>query len=585
MTCFGESLRLFKASAKSLLLFEAVYKAALICIVMPMEFGLLDLALHVRGLTYLCETDLASFLLFPATWAFALVMALLLAFYSLLEICGLIALLHGGRCGQRLRMRDGFLLGARRAIAVVRRGNRGLIFYVLLLIPFTNVTLVSNAVTSIHLPEFIGDYIEANLPLAAAYAALFVFLCIVAFRLTFSLHAYLLRGGTFHEGAAESRHLLGHRRWWYFLWRFTVWTLLVTVVAMLMTLVVYIVLDLLLLKGSDPHLGATIMGVFDMVFEVVIACLATPLVYAFLTCMYYRLCDDAGIDVPPALELPVWKHRWAVNIAGVLGAFVLADIAMMLGTSHIVADASGVAKALTEGSGACTVTAHRGGSFTAPENTLPAFEYAIDHGADWVELDVQQTRDGVLVVMHDSNLKRTCGIDEDIWNVDWDDIKDLDSGSFFSPDASGTRICTLEEALQTCRGRIHMNIEVKPDGHGTDLERKTVDLIERYDMADQVAVASISYDSLVKVKAYDPSITTMYDMLLAYGDIGDIPDVDIYSVDEAFVTPALVKDVHDDDRQLFAWTVNDEDNMVRMYLYGVDSLVTDRIEQAESICR
>ena len=63
---------------------------------------------------------------------------------------------------------------------------------------------------------------------------------------------------------------------------------------------------------------------------------------------------------------------------------------------------------------------------------------------------------------------------------------------------------------------------MKPDGHGVDLERKTVDLINAYDMRDQVAVASISYESLAKVKEIDPSMPTMYDMTLAYGSISSI---------------------------------------------------------------
>lgn len=106
--------------------------------------------------------------------------------------------------------------------------------------------------------------------------------------------------------------------------------------------------------------------------------------------------------------------------------------------------------------------------------------------------------------MHDANLKRTTGLDKEFWQVTYDEIKDLDNGSWFDPAFADQRICTLEEALALCKGKIKLNIEVKPDGHGVDLERKTVDLINAYDMRDQVAVASISYESLAKVKEIDP---------------------------------------------------------------------------------
>lgn len=196
---------------------------------------------------------------------------------------------------------------------------------------------------------------------------------------------------------------------------------------------------------------------------------------------------------------------------------------------------------------------------------------------------MQQTADGVLVVMHDANLKRTTGLDKEFWQVTYDEIKDLDNGSWFDPAFADQRICTLEEALALCKGKIKLNIEVKPDGHGVDLERKTVDLINAYDMRDQVAVASISYESLAKVKEIDPSMPTMYDMTLAYGSISSIEHVDYFSVDDFFVTQELVDEVQGAGKIIYAWTVNDPANMSRLIDYGIDGLVTDDIAQAREL--
>ena len=70
-------------------------------------------------------------------------------------------------------------------------------------------------------------------------------------------------------------------------------------------------------------------------------------------------------------------------------------------------------------------------------------------GADWAELDVQQTADGEVIVMHDSNLKRTTGLDKEVWQVTWDEIKDLDNGSWFDKKYQTVRIPTLEEVLKS----------------------------------------------------------------------------------------------------------------------------------------
>ena len=110
--------------------------------------------------------------------------------------------------------------------------------------------------------------------------------------------------------------------------------------------------------------------------------------------------------------------------------------------------------------------------------------------------------------------------------------------------------------------------------------------VRRYDMEvlrDQVAVASISYESLAKVKEIDPSMPTMYDMTLAYGSISSIEHVDYFSVDDFFVTQELVDEVQGAGKIIYAWTVNDPANMSRLIDYGIDGLVTDDIAQAREL--
>ena len=81
--------------------------------------------------------------------------------------------------------------------------------------------------------------------------------------------------------------------------------------------------------------------------------------------------------------------------------------------------------------------------------------------------------------MHDSNLKRTTGLDKEVWQVTWDEIKDLDNGSWFDKKYQTVRIPTLEEVLKVCRGKIHLNIEIKPSGHDKDLEEQVAKLTEK----------------------------------------------------------------------------------------------------------
>ena len=107
------------------------------------------------------------------------------------------------------------------------------------------------------------------------------------------------------------------------------------------------------------------------------------------------------------------------------------------------------------------ITAHRGDVSQAPENTIPAFKAAIESGADWIELDINQTKDGVLVVLHDENLMRVAGVPHKVRDLTYDEIRSLDVGSRLGPDFQGTSIPTLSEVLDYCRGKIKLNIEIK----------------------------------------------------------------------------------------------------------------------------
>ena len=142
------------------------------------------------------------------------------------------------------------------------------------------------------------------------------------------------------------------------------------------------------------------------------------------------------------------------------------------------------------------MTAHRGGAKTAPENTLASLEAAINNLSDYAEIDVQETKDGELVLLHDNNLKRTTGVNWKIWETTLEEVKTLDAGSSFSADFAGEQVPTLREALELCRGRLELNIEVKNNHHNADVAVKTAEMITELGMEDQCAISSMSYDFL-----------------------------------------------------------------------------------------
>ncbi len=221
------------------------------------------------------------------------------------------------------------------------------------------------------------------------------------------------------------------------------------------------------------------------------------------------------------------------------------------------------------------ITAHRGSSRSAPENTMAAIAAAVEEMADYVEVDVQLTKDGVIVLGHDANLKRVAGVNRSMASLTWEEIQELEVGSWFSPEFSGERIPLLEEVLDFCKGKISLNIEIKNLGKESQLPERVVRLIREKDMEEQCVVTSTSLEYLERVKLLAPELRTGYILSAAYGDFYFEERADFISIRASFVNRQMVERAHAQGMAVHAWTVNSKSEMERLRLMEVDNLITD----------
>ncbi len=221
------------------------------------------------------------------------------------------------------------------------------------------------------------------------------------------------------------------------------------------------------------------------------------------------------------------------------------------------------------------ITAHRGSSRSAPENTMAAIAAAVEEMADYVEVDVQLTKDGVIVLGHDANLKRVAGVNRSMASLTWEEIQALEVGSWFSPEFAGERIPLLEEVLDFCKGKISLNIEIKNLGKESQLPERVVRLIREKDMEEQCVVTSTSLEYLERVKLLAPELRTGYILSAAYGDFYFEERADFISIRASFVNRQMVERAHAQGMAVHAWTVNSKSEMERLRLMEVDNLITD----------
>ena len=225
--------------------------------------------------------------------------------------------------------------------------------------------------------------------------------------------------------------------------------------------------------------------------------------------------------------------------------------------------------------GGFTITSHRGASWGAPENTIPAILLAMEEGADYIEIDVQETKDGEIVLMHDSLMTRTTGMNKKVSQVTYEQIQNLDAGIWFSKKYKGTKVPTLREILELCKGKIQLNIELKAGKDMPDLEEKVVQLIEEYDYARQCVITSVYKDSLRKVKKNNKEIRTGYILSNAYGRYYLDEEIDFLSMRSAIIDERVVRMAHTYGKMICAWTVNSKNEAIRMKQLGVDNIITD----------
>lgn len=227
------------------------------------------------------------------------------------------------------------------------------------------------------------------------------------------------------------------------------------------------------------------------------------------------------------------------------------------------------------------VIAHRGGAAHAPENTVAALERAIEFGAPWAELDLRMTRDGVVVVLHDEDLLRTAGLEKAVCQMDFEQLRRVDVGGWFSSDYAGELVPTLEEVLELAKGKISLLLELKHTTQPQMMLQRVMEQIRGKDMEEMCLLGSAELELLAQSKELAPEVKTIYIGQMWRNDLQEFSYLDGYSICLSELTREDVVQAHLSEREIYTWTVNELWEMERAMLLGADGLVTDNPKLAQ----
>jgi glycerophosphoryl diester phosphodiesterase len=533
----------------------------------------------------LADTDILFFFLSPmGLVALIALSALSLTIVGLEQAC-LMTIGLGAVEGKRVRLWDALVYGAREAGRIVKLTMWVAGTVLLLSAPFL---VAGGLVYRALLTEFDINYYLSETPRAFWIAApvigvIGIVLAIVLVRVltgwALALPILLFEGASAREALSFSKERVHGSRWLvgvtlvgWFLGTIVLSSLALGVVSLVGRLVVST------LSGSVSLLVLAAGGL--LVVWAAVNLMVTLVTAAMFALLVVRLFDslDGGGDRRT-------NDRW-VSVSSAAGETWRVPKKALPIVLIVLAVAAGlVTKALlneVRRDREVLITAHRGAAGAAPENTLASVERAIADGTDFVEIDVQETADGEVVVIHDRDLMKVGGTNLPIHASTYEQLRAVDIGSWFAPEFEAERLPKLAQVLELCKGKAHVDIELKYYGFDQRLEERVVEIVEAAGMESEIVVMSLKYEGIQKIRALRPGWTYGLLTATALGDLTRV-DADFLAVHASLATPAFVRRAHRRGKQVFVWTVNDPVEMWKMMNRGVDSLITDEPALARAV--
>jgi glycerophosphoryl diester phosphodiesterase len=567
---------------RSLALTDIAYKLVAFAVLTPVTALLLRWLLSRTDTRVVADADIARFFLTTPPGIVALVAggAILLAISTLGSAC-LMAIGLATAKGLSLNARGALALGSTRALDVLRLAANMVVRLLGRLVPF--VVAVGLVYWGLLRQHDINYYLSARPPefltavalVALLAAGLVVLLVWTITRWALALPLLLFENVRPGRALLESvRRSLGKR----------------ALVAMVLGIWAVVALALAAVAASVPELIGRILAphfasslpllllfIAGLALLWVALGLAAAIVnISLFSLLIVRLYLHVGEPAEPRLPAAAVKGLdpdASRRLSGVARAG-LAVLAVLVATGFAL-----LAFLLTRSNQAVLVIAHRGASAVAPENTLAAFRLAAEQGANFVELDVQESKDGQVLVNHDSDLMKTGRSAMKIWENDAAQLRSVDIGSHAGRQFSEERVPTLAEVLAACKGKARVIVELKSYGHDQRLEERVVEIVEAAGMEKNCLFMSLNHGMVSKMKQLRPSWRCGVLVAKALGDLTAL-NSDFLAVEARLATARFVRRAHRAGQDVYVWTVNDPAWMLAAMSHGADGLITDKPDLA-----
>ncbi|OME79477.1 glycerophosphodiester phosphodiesterase [Paenibacillus sp. FSL A5-0031] len=583
----GRSIRDFRETYKQHLLFEYLFMLLTSFVIIPIISFIFNRMLRVLGTGSVLNGDVYKIGLSYTGVAGLIAICLVAVLVLFIEFGVVITISQQHYFGKQVLISDAVLTTLRQTPKLFGFGLIQLLFFLLFLVPFIESPLSTSLFAQFNVPIFFNSRVlSSSMMMLSLYGLLLLAGVYTILRWIFVLHFIMIEDKSIRVAIRSSLLLTKGKRLSIFVNLFLLNVFVFALGFVVISSVAYLPawLDINVLKAVSNHYSLTLTTVLTYMFTL----LLVPINIIFLTRLFYHFKRTRG--VMPRDQLRLFKNGWVGPLEQRLMTFLKGRTRKRVLYSSILAAYLALALFVSYAANdqlvyvkwSVLLSAHRGDTLVAPENSLEAIRSSVAQSIDAVEIDVQMTKDGVVVLNHDYNLQRMAGVPKRVSELDYEEIARLNIAKAGGEPDEIVRIPMLSEVLGEVLGKSKLIIDLKPYGSGEQLAEHVVALIEQFDMVQDCYIQSFDRSTLQHIRSLNPEIKIGQILYFALGDLS-LLDVDFYTIEQIMLTEQLVERAHKKGREVWVWTVNSERNLKEVLKFEIDGIITDYPARAHNM--
>ncbi|MGN4673810.1 glycerophosphoryl diester phosphodiesterase membrane domain-containing protein [Bacillus cereus group sp. MYBK106-1] len=568
------SFQTVKFAFWNVLTFQLAYKLLAAIVFVPLFGIIFNKLLYFGGYANATNDELLAFLKTPYGILAIVILSLLALFLIFTEFAVLIIISYFAHKRQKVKLRPILYKTVTYLPTLFTYCLPGFILYAVVLLPLLNMGYETALIPQIQIPNFITGELFKTTMGQVGYYTFFAVVAYLNLRWIFVLPIVVLEQKPFRVAARKSATLVKESffKVLFFLVGFFISIGIVYVIFLgIYLLCLWGVYEFTNPKGTFALLAESTISVFLTSTLYLFSFIVTPFYIMAITRLYLQKVPVEDVLLEEGLDYSktkadkcfFQKHRWKF-----IGVYIVGIITAGMVVAFIVTFITNTYKEPI-------IMAHRGYISKGVENTKEAIQGAIDAKADYAEIDVLQTKDGELAVIHDLKLKRLANANVHVSDLTMDELRQLT----LSQDGFSGQISTLDEIIKLAKGKIKLNIEVKLHGGEKDFVNKVLKAIKDNEFEKQCVIQTLHYPLIKEFKRANPDIKVGYILYASRANLKNVK-ADFYVAEEYMLNKKLVKEARKLNKPIYVWTVNDMESLQGYYKLNVDGIITDYPESA-----